>query len=557
MKKILPLILFFLVFAISCRHRDCPRPQSSLPKPKLVIGVVTDQMRWDYFYRYSGKYSENGLKRLLREGHSCANTHIPYSPSYTGPGHACVYTGSVPAIHGITGNSWYDYKEGKIVNCVEDNSMTTVGAASSTGKKSPQRMFATTVTDELRLATNFQAKVIGVALKDRSAILPAGHAANAAYFFDGASGNWITSSYYGMQELPAWVNQFNGKKLPAEYLAKNWNTLLPLADYTESDKDAAEYERAFSNEKSPVFEHKVSELTKTGYDVIGSTPYGNALTLQFAEAAITGENLGTDTTTDFLTVSLSSPDLIGHQFGPNSVEIQDCYLRLDKDIEGFLSFLDERIGKGNYLLFLTADHGAAHAPGYLKENKIPGGVFPMDSVERALAPLLAKQFGTGEWILSIENMQVYLNNALIAERKVNRAAIKKTIRDFLMQQKGISNVFDLENLANENIVQNIRQAIINGVYPGRSGDLYVLHNPAWFDHLSKGTTHGSVYPYDTRIALVWFGWHIRPGEDFSETYMTDIAPTVAALLHIQEPNGCVGKPINAVLQFPKEHSCRH
>ena len=540
MKKYWIILFSLSIFFVQAQTPAAPA------KPKLVVGLVVDQMRYDYLYRYSDKYGNGGFKRLLRDGYSCENTHINYSPSYTACGHTCVYTGSVPSVHGITGNDWYDYEAGKTVYCTEDTTMKTVGSSSKAGRMSPQRMLVTTVTDELRLSTNFKSKVIGVAIKDRGSILPAGHSANAAYFYDPSAGNWITSSYY-MNELPAWVKQFNDYKLPEKYLKDNWNTLQPIEKYTESTDDDEDYEGMFETETKPVFTHKVGQVVNPSFKILAATPFGNTFTLKFAEGVVLNERLGSNTVPDFLTVSLSSTDYVGHRFGPNSVEIEDCYLRLDQDLAEFFDFLDAQVGKGNYVLFLTADHGAAHAPGFNKQNKIPAGVFPIDTVMKQLEARLSQQFGDGEWLLSYENMQLYLNNKLINERKTNRAELKSSIKQFLSGMEGVARVLDLENLENELVEASFKKAISNGYYPKRSGELYVQFEPAWFEGMTKGTTHGTVYPYDTHIPLVWMGWNIKPGEDHNDVHMTDIAPTVAAMLHIQEPNGNVGKVIGGVV----------
>lgn len=408
-------------------------------------------------------------------------------------------------------------------------------------------MLTTTIGDELKLATNFKSKTIGVALKDRGSILPAGHSANAAYFYDGSTGNWITSSYY-MQDLPLWVKQFNDYKLPEKYLSANWSTLQPIEKYYESHEDDKHFEGTFENEAKPVFEHKVGTLVQPAYKILAATPYGNTVTLKFAEGAVLNENLGQGGVTDFLAVSLSSTDYIGHRFGPNSVETEDCYLRLDKDLEEFFGFLDTHVGKGNYLLFLTADHGVAHVPAFLQEHKIPGGVFPIDTVLKQLEVKLKQQFGEGEWLLSYENMQLYLNDSLIAARQTNRTALVQTIKTFLLRFEGISKVLDMKNISNELVEQQLKQAIINGHFEKRSGDVYVLHEPGWFEGMAKGTTHGTIYPYDTHIPLVWMGWNIKHGSNYSPVYMTDIAPTIAAMLHIQEPNGSVGKVIEQLVK---------
>ena len=522
-------------------------PATSPDKPKLIVGLVIDQMRYDFLYRYQSKYGTGGFKRLLREGYSCENTHINYSPSYTACGHTCVYTGSVPSIHGITGNDWYDYEAGAMVYCTQDTAMRTVGSSSGAGKMSPNRLLPTTITDELRLATNYKGKTIGVAIKDRSSILPAGHAANAAYFYDPSAGAWITSNYY-MKELPLWVQEFNAAKWPEKFLSGDWKMLLDSSAYWESTPDDEPWEGTFDNEMKPIFTHKVSSLTNPSYKILAGTPFGNSVTLKFAEGAVLNEQLGADAITDFLAVSLSSTDYIGHRFGPNSVEAEDCYLRLDQDLAEFFTFLDIRVGKGNYVLFLTADHGAAHSPGFLNEHKIPAGVFPIDTILQGLDKELNRIYGDTTLLLSYENMQLYLNNKVISEKKIDRAGLKSFIKNYLLKYDGVSKVLDLENLANENVPADLKQKISNGVFAKRSGDLFVLHEPGWFEGFTKGTTHGTIYPYDTHIPLVWMGWKIPHAEDHSDIHMTDIAPTVAALLHIQEPSGNIGKVITGIVK---------
>ncbi|MFN8286064.1 MAG: alkaline phosphatase PafA [Chitinophagales bacterium] len=539
------LVLVSLLHCVSLFSQTKQTP--ALPdRPKLVVGIVVDQMRWDFLYRYSDKYGNGGFKRLLNEGYSCENTHINYSPSFTACGHTCVYTGSVPSVHGITGNSWFQYNENRTVYCTEDTMMKTVGSASNAGRMSPNRLLPTTITDELRLATNFRAKTIGIALKDRSSILPAGHAANAAYFYDPSSGNWITSSYY-MNELPVWVQQFNASKWPEKFMADNWSTLLNADQYLQSTEDDEPWEGNFENEQKPVFAHKVSEI-KPSFKALAATPFGSTVTLKMAEGAVLNEQMGSDAITDFLAVSLSSPDYIGHRFGPNSREAEDCYLRLDKDLSDFFTFLDNNVGKGNYVLFLTADHGAAHSAGFLQEHKIPAGVFDADTAVKQLNAKLQQRFGAGEWIVAYDNMQLYFDHKLMEEKNVNADVFKTIVKDFLLQFQGISKVLDLHNLANENVDANMRQAISNGVFMGRSGDMFILHQPGWFEDFTKGTTHGTVYPYDTHIPLVWMGWKVKHGEDHSEIHMTDIAPTIAGMLHIQEPSGNIGRPIQGLFK---------
>lgn len=376
--------ILFLSLLITNLCVFAQKQNSSLPRPKLVVGIVVDQMRWDYLYRYYDRYQANGFKRILNEGFTCENTYINYVPTVTAIGHSTIYTGSVPAIHGITGNDFIIEATGKNMYCTDDTTVSTVGSSSNAGKMSPRNLLASTITDELKLATNFRSKVIGISLKDRGSILPAGHAANAAYWFDNATGNWITSTFY-VNALPSWVNKFNDQKLPEKYLKQDWNTLYDIKTYVQSSPDDNPYEGKFSGSTTSTFPVKTSTLfTNKNYDIIRSTPYGNTLTVDMAKAAIDNEQLGNNVVTDFLAVSFSSPDYIGHKFGVNAIEVEDTYLRLDMDIANLLSYLDTKVGKGNYIVFLTADHGAAHNPNFLIDNKIPAGYFAGGQVQKDL-----------------------------------------------------------------------------------------------------------------------------------------------------------------------------
>ncbi|MCW3094125.1 MAG: nucleotide pyrophosphatase [Ferruginibacter sp.] len=513
------------------------------PMPKLVVGIVIDQMRWDYLYRFSGLYGAEGFKRMLNQGFSCENTQIPYMPTYTAPGHTCVYTGSVPAIHGIVGNNWFDRTINANVYCTDDSTVTTVGSSSDAGKMSPQNMWTTTITDELRLSNNFKSKVIGIALKDRGAILPAGHSANAAYWYD--NGKWITSSYY-MNQLPGWVNQVNAKDLPSVYMSKDWNTLLPIDKYDLSTADDKPYEGGIRGEKTVTFPHKTSLINAEKYEAFKFTPYAATYTFEFAKKAIENEKLGAGTVTDFLAVSISSTDYIGHSFGPNSIEAEDAYLRLDKDIADFLQYLDATLGKGNYLTFLTADHGAAHVPAFLAEHKIPAGTVSDDAIRQELNQVIDEKFGVKNGVLSLQNYQVYLNTDEISRQQKDLAEVTKTVISRLKQKPFIVNAVETEALSGASLPDPQKKMFLNGYNPKRSGNIVFTFKPGYFDGAGKGTTHGLWNPYDAHIPLLFFGWNVKHGKTNRETYMTDISATVAAMLQIQMPNGCVGKVIEEV-----------
>ena len=534
MKKI-----FKLIFVLCC---FCGIAQAQPQRPKLVVGLVVDQMRWDYLYRYQARYGEGGFKRLLNEGFSCENCRIPYIPSVTAIGHTSIYTGSVPSIHGIAGNNFM--KDGKVTYCTEDYTVKPVGSDGKAGYESPRNMWTTTIGDELRLATNDRSKVIGVAIKDRASILPAGHHANGAYWFDAKNGKFITSTFY-MDKLPEWVNKFNKQNLPKKYLSEKWNTLYPIDTYKESTADENDYESEVKPGVKATLPLDLPALSKKyGTDIIRSTPFGNTLTMEMAKAAIAGENLGGGNETDFLAVSCSCTDVIGHQVGPNAVEIEDTYLRLDKDFADFFAYLDQKVGKGNYLVFLSADHGGMNNAKFLQDRRIPAGNWENKVAKNYLDEALkAKYPSAGSLIKGVFNYQVFFDTNKIDSLGLDYAQIKQVAVNRLKKDKDVHYAFDMEKASIESIPDDVKTRAINGYNRERSGGVQVILKPAYYDHGWKGTSHGAWNGYDTHIPLVFMGWGIKQGASTKPCYMTDIAATVCALLHIQAPDGCIGEPI--------------
>ena len=524
-------------------------PAQTVQRPKLVVGIVVDQMRWDYLYRYYDRYAENGgFKRMLNQGFSCENTFIPYAPTVTACGHASIYTGSVPAVNGITGNFWYDNLLNKTVYCTEDATVKTVGSNTTAGLQSPRNMFSNTIGDELRLATNFRSKVVGVALKDRGSILPAGHTANAAYWYDSKTGDWITSTFY-MEELPQWVKTFNAKKLVDQYFKTGWNTLYPINTYVQSTADENAYENKPFGSDAKGFPYNLSKFAGTNYGVLPSTPFGNTLTAEMAKAAVINEQLGADAITDLLAVSFSSTDYVGHSFGPNSIEAEDIYLRLDKELGDLFTFLDSKVGKDQYTVFLSADHGAAHVPAFISDHKSPGNLVNTNAIVDTLNATLKNKFGKEKLVIDISNNRVDLNLPLIESGQLNMKEIKTLIINYLGKQPGIARAFDIDDIQTTPLNAKVRVMLNNGYYPNRCGQIQLVLQPQWLEGTSpRGTSHGLWNPYDSHIPLVWYGWGINKGKTNRETYMTDIASTLAALLHIQMPNGSVGDVIQEVIK---------
>ncbi|TRO65727.1 alkaline phosphatase PafA [Christiangramia sabulilitoris] len=518
-------------------------------KPKLVVGIVVDQMRYDYLTRFWGQYGQNGFKRLVNNGFVFKNNHFNYVPTYTGPGHASVFTGATPENHGIISNSWYNKFEDKFVYCTGDESFKSVGTSTRAGEMSPNRMLSTTFGDENRLHTQMKGKTIGIALKDRGAILPAGHSANAAYWFVGGSeANWISSTYY-IDELPKWVQDFNASEKAESYL-KTWAPLKNIDGYIESGNDINEFEGGFNGMETASFPYDLKKLAPQNgqYELIKATPFGNDLTAEFAKAAIKGESLGKDDITDVLTLSFSSTDYVGHNFGVNSKEAQDTYLRLDLAIGDFLTYLDQTVGEGEYLVFLTADHGAVEVPSYLKSKKIPAGYFSDSDLITRLNQQVVREFKAGDLIANVSNGQVFFNYDEILRRNINASELQTKVAHFLLQQDHVSRTFTRDQLQTGSYNEGIASLIENGFNQKRSGDVVYVTEPGFIVYPETGTTHGSGFSYDTHVPLIFFGKGIKKGSTYEYSTIPDIAPTISAMLGISFPNAATGKPLKSVLE---------
>lgn len=491
------LLIFLCLFGLTISA------SAQVQRPKLVVGLAVDQMRWDYLYYYYDKFGEGGLRRLVDEGYSCENTLINYLPTVTAIGHSSLYTGSVPALTGIAGN--YFHIDGHQVYCCTDKNVKGVGSDSRAALMSPRNMLATTIGDQLKVATDFRSKVIGVALKDRASILPAGHSADAAYWYDTSVGHFVTSTYY-MDTLPQWVEDFNKKN-----------------------------------------------HTKPGFDV-KPTDQGVTLTFRMAEAALENENLGNRGETDMLCVSVSSTDAVGHAYGTRGTQNESVYLTLDRELAHFLSMLDEKVGRGNYLLFLSADHGGAHNPNFLKNHKIPAGGWESGKVVKSLNAHLTEKFGQQiNYIHDAFNYQFFINRNVLDSLHIDYEAVKAEAVAWLKHDAQYVFVVDNERAATASVPSRIREMIINGYNRERSGDITVVLRSNVMDEKVDekyiGTNHGVWGPYDAHIPLVFFGWNVKHGSTSVPTHIVDAAPTVCALLHIQMPDACVGDAIMPVMEM--------
>ncbi len=535
MKKFLIVFFVFVLSNLQAQQR-----------PKLVVGIVVDQMKMEYLYRFNDDFSEKGFKRLMKDGYTFQNMQYNYMPTYTGPGHASIYTGTTPATHGIVGNEWFSRKLGKERYCTEDDSVKTLGEGKKEeGEMSPKNLLSTTITDELRLATNFKGKVIGMSLKDRGAILPAGHFANWAFWYS-KTGAFISSTFYG-EKLPDWVTQFNNEKHYLPYLNQNWELLKTIDTYNESLPDDNPYEGKLYKSDKPVFPYNLKEmLAKNDAGIIRSTPFGNNLLAEFAMKAIEKENLGKDDITDFLTVSFSSTDYIGHELGPRSMELQDTYLRLDQTISEFLNYLDTTVGKGNYLVFLTADHAGAENVQYLKDNKYNVTNVLLKDIRIALKKFSSDSFGE-DLVLNYSNFNLFLNKEIIKTKGLELSKVKQAFKDFLMTQDQVKRVYTEEEI----LSNSGSDANLNGIAKGydvtQNGDLIILDKPGYIEYGKTGTSHGTIYSYDTHVPCIFYGWNIPKGETHDRKEITEIAPTLAQILKIPFPNGTECKVLLEVL----------
>jgi len=520
--------------------------------PKLVVGIVVDQMCYDYLYRYLERYGEGGIKRLMNQGTNCRTTMYNYVPTYTGPGHASIYTGTTPENHGIVGNEWYDRLTKKEVNCVQDDKVQTVGAVSLEGKCAPTRLKVMTITDQLKM-TYPNAKVISMSIKNRGAILPGGHLSDGTYWFDYTSGDFITSTFY-MQTLPSWVSNFNKQDYPQKFLKETWNTLYDIKTYTASGKDDSPYEHLLPGKTTPTFPYNLKEMSKdsNNFDLFTTTPFADNFLTDFALGAIKNESLGRDNQTDFLAISYSTPDIIGHEFGPQSIEIEDTYLRLDKDIERLLNALDTQVGKGKYMLFITADHAVVPVPQLLVDQKLPGGYVYLDLPLKQLKQKLITKFGFN-YIKDQTNLNIYLNDSLLSAQGADKNAIAEFIKQDIASWKGVKRACTSQELQSSALNDFWIEKIKRGFNKTESGDVIFMLESGYLPKYAptatsgRGTSHGSGYSYDSHVPLIWFGANIPKKDVFRDVEIIDIVPTLAHIMNLSFPSAVTGKPIVEVL----------
>lgn len=496
-------------------------------KPKLVIGIVVDQMRYDYLLRFKDQFGEGGFKRLMNEGLNVQNTFYKYKPTKTAPGHASIFTGTTPSVHGIVGNNWYSREEGRYVYCVK------LEQEGEEDEYSPRRLEVNTFSDEMKLM-NSQSKVFGVSLKDRGAILPAGYLANAAYWFEGKQGGFISSSYY-KNSAKEWVNQFNKRDVFKEYLEGGWKLTLEESSYKHlEDNRSIESPYVEGGEVTFPYEFRAAYELE-GSNLIKSTPQGNQLLADFAKELIKEEQLGVDEHLDFISISFSSTDYIGHQFGVRSREVMDAYLKLDQTLSELLKYLDQTL-EGNYILFLTADHGAAENREELKKLGMSTGHLNTRQLKQDLESYLDSTLGEEEWVKAFINLNVYFNQALFSESEdgYEREDVLELAYHFLKSKPGVANVYLPEIADAEDFL--IPMAA-RGYHADESGELIIIEKANWNTFSAIGSGHESPYSYDTHVPLLFFGRGIQSGNLIESYSITDIVPSLSIQLGIGIADG--------------------
>lgn len=548
--RLLLLQLLFVFLLISTPSKAQINRSIPSEKPKLIVQVVVSQMRFDYLNRYWDKFGDNGFKQLVNEGTYCRNARYNYLLTQAYPGLATIATGANPSVHGIISDKWYNRNTGNQVEATADEKVNTIGGSFFSGKHSAKNLVTSTFGDELKL-NNANSKVISIALDAGSAILLGGHSAKGMYWFDTEKGLWVSSSYY-TDALPAWIDTFNRKEFAKLYTEREWKALQPIQNYEEADTAAVK-----SVEKKKNLMEKLKGMVdgiigkpqpKTDYKALLENPYGNLLTKDLAIAAIVGEKLGTDESTDLLCITFSTNRFIGGKFGPHSIEMEDTYLRLDRELAHFLEFINSTVGKENCLFVLTSDQGVASTPDYLEKSKIPGSYFDPKKAMILLGSYLNALYGQGNWITGYHDKQIYLNRKLIEDSNLNLADFQQKVADFMLEFSGVANSSTAHNLQNGNFANGIMVKFQNSYNQRRSGDVIINLEPGWVERNGNITSANSPYDYDSHVPLIFYGWKAKRKSVLTPVYINDIAPTLSILLGITWPNGATGTPIKEMLE---------
>lgn len=547
--KVLSLRIALILFTVFSSIYSLKSQNHFHKKPKLVVGIVIEEMRYEMLLRYWDSFGENGFKKIIDQGAFCTQTHHNYLITQNGVGQTSIVTGTYPSYHGIIADDWYDRLGDKMVHCADESKFNLMNGKISMGNFTPDNILTSTIGDEIKLSNNDSSKVLSISLNPVSAVLSGGRLADYAFWFNNHDGGWITGNYY-TDSLPDWVKEFNAKGFQDVYIRKSWASMHSLSDnYKKSLPDDNPFEIGFSNYRY-TFPYDLPYLrNRSGnYKYLKFTPFGNTYTKDFAISGIIGEDLGKDEFTDFLTVSFSATHYSGELFGPRSVEIEDIILRLDKDLEHFMQFLDDEIGMENVLVYITSDRGVSEVPEYLKYQKQNAGIFDGAKAVTLLNSYLSILYQDGEWVKYYHSRQIYFNQSLIDQTGVDLEEIQEKTAGFMVQFNGVANALPGATILSTNFDSGIKRKIQNSYHQKRSGDVIINLEPGWIEKNGRVTNSGSGYVYDTHVPLIWYGWRIKPGRIDKPTEIIDIAPTISWILNITAPNATVGTSIYEIIE---------
>ncbi len=542
----LHLVLSFLLI-IAPLSLSAQTKKPAAPKIKLVLGIVIDQFRYDYLTRFADQFGEGGFKRLLTSGAVFSNAHYPYTPTVTACGHAAFMSGSAPNENGIIANEWWDRETGKKITSVSDPNTKLLGGKEATGS-SPHRMLSSTIGDQLKMMTNNQAKVIGISLKDRAAILPAGKKPNGAYWYDDSTGKIVSSTYY-FPDLPAWVKKFNQDNCADKYFGKTWEKLLPEAAYARSLPDDSPFEKWAYGKTFP-------HLITGGEDKPGSkffkqfeaTPFANEMLANLAKAAIEHEQLGADDVPDVLTISFSANDILGHAVGPNSPEVQDMTIRTDRILAEVFAYIDKKIGLQNTIIAFTADHGVAPVPEHAQTFGL-GGRAETKEITDAISNALTQRFGEEKWIAAFTYGNVYLDYAALERRKASLSEAQLIVSAAAKKVRGVAESFTRTEILTGQLPRTrLADSVALGFQAERNGDVVIVPKPFWLFGELSATSHGTPYSYDTHVPVIFYGAGIQAGIFTTLSSPLDIAPTLSAVLKLEQPSNSVGQILSEAIK---------
>ena len=535
------LALTLLLFSLPRANGQRIPPE----KPKLIVGITISGMKYDYLSVYWDKFGEDGFRRMASTGANCKNARYNYLITEPSVGYASIATGSSPSEHGIVSDYWYERFTNQIVYSLDDPDHQTIGGAYGSGDYSPVSLHSRTLSDELRVKSRFHSRSVGISMDPQAAVLMAGHTASAAYWLDPGRADWITSSYY-MDSLPDWVNQFNQKNYPDIYLERNWQTLQPISEYQESLLDNNEYETGFNGQIT--FPYDLAKFSETGgdardYTILRYTPWGNTFTKDMAIAAIVEEELGKGEATDMIHIGFNATRYLSEMFTSWSVEMQDTYLRLDRDIAHLLEFLDDELGLENVLIYLTAENALADDPRYLTEHRIPSGYFNYRTSISLLKSYLNAVFGRGEWVSFYYAHQIYLNHQLIEDSNLQLEEVQDVVARFMVQMEGVSNAVQSYVLQRNHFTDGVLQRIQNSYYQKRSGDVILYLTPGWVEHSNIAGGTMAELRSGPHVPLIFHGWKTNRVSIPRKVSPADIATSIASFLEISMPDNVTGQVI--------------